>query len=59
MINRVTVQVFTVLVCMAVIIAQVGVHWGDAFDGYIPSKTLFQSGGLYTCEQIPSSIAEL
>ncbi|KAI0763666.1 natural resistance-associated macrophage protein [Irpex lacteus] len=40
--------VFTVLVCMAVIIAQVGVHWGDAFDGYIPSKTLFQSGGLYT-----------
>ncbi|KAI0093794.1 natural resistance-associated macrophage protein-domain-containing protein [Irpex rosettiformis] len=42
------ILVFTVLVCMAVIIAQVGVNWGDAFDGYIPSKTLFQSGGLYT-----------
>ncbi|KAI0345071.1 natural resistance-associated macrophage protein [Trametopsis cervina] len=42
------VLVFTVLICMAVIIAQVGVRWGDAFDGFIPSKTIFQSGGLYT-----------
>ncbi|KAI0692204.1 natural resistance-associated macrophage protein [Cytidiella melzeri] len=41
-------MVFTVLICMAVIIAQVSVHWGDAFEGYLPSKTLFQPGGLYT-----------
>ncbi|KAI0082326.1 smf Mn2+ and Fe2+ transporter-like protein [Panus rudis PR-1116 ss-1] len=40
--------VFTVLVCMAVIISKVGVHWGDAFDGFVPSGTLFKSGGLYT-----------
>ena len=34
---------------MAVIISQVDVHWGTAFDGFVPSKTIFQSGGLYTC----------
>ncbi|KAI0783150.1 natural resistance-associated macrophage protein [Abortiporus biennis] len=40
--------VLIVLICMAVIISKVGVNWGDAFDGFVPSKTLFQSGGLYT-----------
>lgn len=43
-------QVFTVLVCMAIIISQVGVHWGDAFDGFVPSSSLFKSGALYTCK---------
>ncbi|KAI0714833.1 natural resistance-associated macrophage protein-domain-containing protein [Earliella scabrosa] len=40
--------VFTVLVCMAVIISKTEINWGAAFDGFVPSKTLFQSGGLYT-----------
>ncbi|OBZ79272.1 hypothetical protein A0H81_01563 [Grifola frondosa] len=40
--------VFTVLACMAVIISKVNVNWGDAFDGFVPSKTIFNSGGLYT-----------
>ena len=43
-------QVFTVLVCMAIIIAQVHVRWGDAFDGFLPSGSLFKSGALYTCK---------
>jgi len=34
---------------MIVIISKVDVHWGDAFLGYVPSKYIFQSGGLYTC----------
>ncbi|EMD42264.1 hypothetical protein CERSUDRAFT_102620 [Gelatoporia subvermispora B] len=40
--------VFTVLVCMAVIVSQAGVHWGQAFDGFLPSSSLFKSGALYT-----------
>lgn len=35
---------------MAVIISEAHVHWGYAFDGFLPSSTLFKSGGLYTCE---------
>lgn len=42
-------QVFTVLVCMAVIISKADVHWGHAFDGFIPSSSLVKHGGLYTC----------
>lgn len=34
---------------MIVIIAKVNVNWGDAFRGYIPSKYIFTSGGIYTC----------
>ncbi|EKM61769.1 uncharacterized protein PHACADRAFT_157006 [Phanerochaete carnosa HHB-10118-sp] len=41
-------MVFTVLVCMAIIISQVNVDWGQAFDGFIPSNSLFKSGALYT-----------
>jgi metal iron transporter len=44
------VQVFTVLVCMAIIISQVDVRWGDAFDGFVPSDSLFKSGALYVCK---------
>ncbi|KAI0931650.1 hypothetical protein AcW1_001011 [Taiwanofungus camphoratus] len=40
--------VFTVLVCMAVIISKADVHWGHAFDGFIPSSSLVKHGGLYT-----------
>jgi metal iron transporter len=35
---------------MVIIISKVDVNWGHAFQGYIPSKYIFQSGGLYTCE---------
>ncbi|KAF5331568.1 hypothetical protein D9611_007561 [Ephemerocybe angulata] len=41
-------QVIAVLVCMVVVISKVDVNWGHAFQGYIPSKYIFQSGGLYT-----------
>ncbi|GJE97814.1 Nramp-domain-containing protein [Phanerochaete sordida] len=39
--------VFTVLVCMAIIISQVDVNWGKAFDGFVPSDSIFKSGALY------------
>lgn len=41
-------MVIAVLVCMVVVISKVDVNWGHAFQGYIPSKYIFQSGGLYT-----------
>ncbi|ESK86095.1 transporter protein smf2 [Moniliophthora roreri MCA 2997] len=40
--------VLAVLVCMCIIIARVDVHWGDAFEGYLPSKYIFPNGALYT-----------
>ncbi|EGO05421.1 hypothetical protein SERLA73DRAFT_44261 [Serpula lacrymans var. lacrymans S7.3] len=40
--------VLAVLICMAVIIAKIQVNWGAAFDGFVPSKEIFASGGLYT-----------
>ncbi|CAL1694687.1 unnamed protein product [Somion occarium] len=40
--------VLTVLVCMAIIISKVGVHWGQAFYGFVPSNSIFKSGALYT-----------
>ncbi|KZT73258.1 natural resistance-associated macrophage protein [Daedalea quercina L-15889] len=42
------VLVFTVLICMGVIVSKAGVHWGDAFDGFIPSSDVISPGGLYT-----------
>jgi len=33
---------------MAIIISSLGVDWGTAFDGFVPSAQLFKSGGLYT-----------
>ncbi|KAH9929794.1 natural resistance-associated macrophage protein-domain-containing protein [Fomitopsis serialis] len=39
--------VFIVLVCMAVIISKADVNWGEAFDGFVPSKALVSSEGLY------------
>lgn len=41
-------MVLAVLICMAVIIAKIDVNWADAFQGYVPSKYIFKSGGLYT-----------
>ncbi|KAF4573647.1 hypothetical protein EYR36_008165 [Pleurotus pulmonarius] len=41
-------MVLAVLICMAIIISKVDVNWAEAFHGYVPSKYIFQSGGLYT-----------
>ncbi|TFK62892.1 natural resistance-associated macrophage protein [Pluteus cervinus] len=41
-------MVLSVLVCIAVIIAKVQPVWSTAFEGYIPSKYIFQGDGLYT-----------
>ncbi|KAF8167251.1 natural resistance-associated macrophage protein-domain-containing protein [Crassisporium funariophilum] len=41
-------MVLAVLVCMIVIISKVDVNWAHAFEGYIPSKHMFASGGIYT-----------
>ncbi|KAI0323016.1 smf Mn2+ and Fe2+ transporter [Amylostereum chailletii] len=40
--------VIAVLICMCIIISKVGVDWGDAFYGFVPSKAIFEHGGLYT-----------
>ncbi|KAI0059413.1 smf Mn2+ and Fe2+ transporter [Artomyces pyxidatus] len=40
--------VIAVLVCMCIIISKVHVDWGQAFDGFVPSKAIFEHGGLYT-----------
>ncbi|KAI0033957.1 natural resistance-associated macrophage protein-domain-containing protein [Vararia minispora EC-137] len=40
--------VLVVLICMCIIISKITVHWGDAFLGFVPSRTIFQAGGLYT-----------
>jgi len=37
-----------VLICMGVIVSKAGAHWGDAFDGFIPSSAIVSPGGLYT-----------
>ncbi|KAJ7116779.1 natural resistance-associated macrophage protein-domain-containing protein [Mycena crocata] len=42
------VLVLAVLTCMVVIITKVNVDWAKAFEGFLPSKYLFNSGGLYT-----------
>ncbi|KAI0828819.1 natural resistance-associated macrophage protein [Trametes gibbosa] len=44
----IAILVFIVLICMAVIISKANVQWGDAFLGYVPSKTVIQSNALYT-----------
>ncbi|TFY58174.1 hypothetical protein EVJ58_g6582 [Rhodofomes roseus] len=44
----IAIMVFTVLICMGVIVSKASVHWGDAFDGFVPSSALVSPGGLYT-----------
>ncbi|KAF8971904.1 natural resistance-associated macrophage protein-domain-containing protein [Flammula alnicola] len=41
-------MVIAVLICMVVIISKVNVNWALAFEGFIPSKHIFASGGVYT-----------
>ena len=43
-------KVFSILICMLVIITKIEVDWGQTFLGYVPSKYIFQPGSLYTCE---------
>ncbi|KAJ7103116.1 natural resistance-associated macrophage protein-domain-containing protein [Mycena belliarum] len=40
--------VLSVLICMVIIITKVQVDWAQAFEGYLPSKFIFKTGGLYT-----------
>jgi metal iron transporter len=47
-----SLQVFATLICMAIIISRIDVRWGMAFDGFVPSKYVFSSGGLYTCTSL-------
>lgn len=42
-------QVLAVLICLCILVSRVGVEWGEAFRGYLPSKALVQHGSLYTC----------
>ncbi|KAM5539976.1 hypothetical protein V8D89_006479 [Ganoderma adspersum] len=44
----IAILVLIVLICMAIIISKTQPDWASAFDGFLPSKTLFQSGALYT-----------
>ncbi|KAF9055749.1 natural resistance-associated macrophage protein-domain-containing protein [Panaeolus papilionaceus] len=41
-------MVLAVLICMVIIITKVNVHWGTAFAGFLPSKTIVAKGGVYT-----------
>ncbi|KAF8971905.1 natural resistance-associated macrophage protein-domain-containing protein [Flammula alnicola] len=44
----ISAMVIAILICMVVIISKVHVNWALAFAGYIPSKHVFASGGVYT-----------
>jgi metal iron transporter len=39
---------------MLIIITRIDVDWSQAFFGYVPSRKIFQAGGLYTCEHLLS-----
>ncbi|KAF9528096.1 natural resistance-associated macrophage protein-domain-containing protein [Crepidotus variabilis] len=40
--------VLAVLISMVIVISKVEVDWAQAFDGFVPSKHIFASGGVYT-----------
>uniref|UniRef100_A0A0W0FN74 Uncharacterized protein n=1 Tax=Moniliophthora roreri TaxID=221103 RepID=A0A0W0FN74_MONRR len=40
-------MVIAVFICMCVIISRVDIHWGTAFQGYLPSKYIIPNGALY------------
>ncbi|KAF7337619.1 Manganese transporter pdt1 [Mycena sanguinolenta] len=40
--------VLAVLICMIIVISKVHVDWAEAFDGFLPSKSIFNDSGLYT-----------
>jgi metal iron transporter len=48
--RRADMQVLGVMVCMLVIITKLNINWADTFLGFVPSKYIFKSSGLYTCE---------
>jgi metal iron transporter len=37
---------------MCILVSRVQVQWDEAFQGFLPSKTLFKHGGLYTCAKL-------
>jgi metal iron transporter len=45
-------QVLIVLVCLCILVSRIHVQWEEAFQGFLPSKTLIHHGGLYTCAKI-------
>jgi hypothetical protein len=45
--------VLAVLVCMGVIVGRVHPHWGDVFEGFLPSKHIVERNGLYVCQCLP------
>ncbi|KAF8481695.1 natural resistance-associated macrophage protein [Russula ochroleuca] len=42
------ILVLVVLICMCILVSRVQVEWDGVFKGFLPSKALFQHGGLYT-----------
>ncbi|CAE6486223.1 unnamed protein product [Rhizoctonia solani] len=40
--------VFIVFVVFIILIRKIDPYWPDVFNGYVPSKTIFQPGALYT-----------
>ncbi|KAF8204314.1 putative transporter of the NRAMP family [Mycena galopus ATCC 62051] len=40
--------VLAVLICMIIVIFKVHVDWAESFDGFLPSKYIFNDSGLYT-----------
>ncbi|KAF9447856.1 natural resistance-associated macrophage protein [Macrolepiota fuliginosa MF-IS2] len=41
-------MVLAVFICMAIIISKIDIDAGNVFQGFLPSKYVFASGGLYT-----------
>ncbi|KAG7086213.1 hypothetical protein E1B28_002179 [Marasmius oreades] len=39
--------VIAVFVCMCIIVSEVNIKWGHAFQGYLPSKYIIPNGALY------------
>ncbi|KAF8257757.1 NRAMP family [Lactarius quietus] len=42
------ILVLIVLICLCILVSRVHIPWEDAFQGFLPSKSLVQHGGLYT-----------
>ncbi|KAJ7269293.1 natural resistance-associated macrophage protein-domain-containing protein [Mycena haematopus] len=40
--------VLAVLICMIIVISKVHVDWAEAFDGFLPSRYIFNNSSLYT-----------
>ncbi|ESK81850.1 putative transporter of the nramp family [Moniliophthora roreri MCA 2997] len=40
-------MVLAVFICMCIIISRVDIHWGTAFQGYLPSKYIIPNGALF------------